>query len=163
MTIIINISKADKHLSIDWDAMPPIAQRHIIEYGLRQKLNDAGSQFKKGEEHCGENAFAAAEVTLSALMAGNVTTRVARGAKTLEEQFFTRHLRGLFTALKLGKIATEIDVSDDTLLEKISAKTGKPASAIEAALQKQALISAEAKRKADAEANALLGDIMLGD
>lgn len=157
--IIINISKAEKSLSVDWDAMPEAAQRHIIEYGLRQKLNDAGSQFKKGEENFADNAFGAAETVLAALMAGQVTVRQSKGSATLEQRFFTKHLRALFTTLKLGKIATETDTSDDTLLAAIAEKTGKDAEVIRAVVQKQADASADAKRKADAEQAAMLADI----
>lgn len=77
MTISINISKADTLLQVNWDAMPENAKAHIIEYGLRQKLNDAGSQFKKDEEGCADKALNAAEAVLEALMAGQVTIRKA--------------------------------------------------------------------------------------
>jgi hypothetical protein len=37
----VKIAKADKVLSIDWDAMPENAQRHIIEYGQNLMMPEA--------------------------------------------------------------------------------------------------------------------------
>lgn len=40
MILTINVSKAKRSFNVDWDLLPPEARRHIIEYGLRQNLND---------------------------------------------------------------------------------------------------------------------------
>lgn len=156
MSINIIISKADKPLVVKWDEMPEAAQRHIIEYGLRQKLNDAGSQFKKGEENFAALAFGAAENVLAALMAGQVSVRQSRGTTTLEERFFTKHLRALYTTLKLGKVE---DQENEALLDAVALKTGKDVETISAVIQKQADASADAKRKADIEAASMLAEI----
>lgn len=138
----ILISKADKPLAVDWDAMPEVAKRHIIEYGLRQKLNDAGSQFKKGEAHCAENAFNAAESVLSALMDGRVRVVVAVDAND-------KALRKFALALA-ARVKAGFDKEDslDDLLLAIADKTDKEPDAIRAALQ----------RKVDAD-NALKAEI----
>lgn len=136
------ISKADKPLAVDWDAMPEVAKRHIIEYGLRQKLNDAGSQYKKGEAGCAANAYGAAEAVLAALMDGRVRVVVAAGAND-------KALRKFALALaKHVKAGFEEDDSLDDLLQAIADKTDKPTDAIKAALQ----------RKVDAD-NALKAEI----
>lgn len=136
----ILISKADKTLPIDWDAMPDVAKRHIIEYGLRQKLNDAGSQFKKGEENFAENALGAAENVLAALMEGRIRVVVAQGSN---DKALRKFALALAAHVKAG---FENDDSLDDLLIAIADKTDKPTDRIRAALQKQ--VDAEAALKA---------------
>jgi hypothetical protein len=38
--ISIRIAKFDQSVDVDWDALPLESKRYIIEYGLRQNLND---------------------------------------------------------------------------------------------------------------------------
>ena len=129
--INVLISKAEKPIAVDWDAMPDVAKQHIIEYGLRQKLNDAGSQFKKGETDCAANALNAAEAVLSALMDGRVRVVVAVGAND-------KALRKFAIALaKHVKAGFEENDSLDDLLQAIADKTDKEPVAIRAALQRK--------------------------
>lgn len=140
MSIIINISKAGKSLSIDWEALPDVAKSHIIEYGLRQKLNDAGSQFKKGEEGTEANAFAAAETVLEALKKGliRVNTSIDAGEKAL------RKMAELFC--KKAGIPVDKEDSLEDLLEALGEKLGREPDAIRASLEKK--VEAEAAVKA---------------
>lgn len=136
----ILIKKANKTLSIDWDAMPQNAKNFIIEYGLRQKLNDAGASAtikELGSDEAGKQAFAYAENMLAALMSGSIAVRSAKAGLTLEERIYSRVLRAVFKQVTGKKISTEVDVSNETLLEEISAKTGKPKEAIEKAIGKR--------------------------
>lgn len=140
MTILINISKAGKSLSIDWEALPEVAKAHIIEYGLRQKLNDAGSQYKKGEEGTAANAFAAAETVLEALKKGliRVNTSMDVGEKAL--------LAMAKVFMKKAGLAFGKDASLDDLLEALGEKLGREPDAIRASLQRK--VEAEAQVKA---------------
>lgn len=140
MSIIINISKAEKSLTIDWETLPPVAQAHIIEYGLRQKLNDAGSQFKKGEDGTAENAFAAAEAVLDALKKGliRVNTSISAGEKAL--------LAMAKVFMKKAGLAFDKEASLDDLLEALGEKLGREPEAIKTSLQRK--VDAEAEVKA---------------
>lgn len=144
--ITIYISKADKTLPIDWDSMPENAQRHIIEYGLRQKLNDAGSSAttkELGEVQAGEQALAMAENVLSALMAGNVHVRRAASQMTLEERCFLKVLKALFKKA-VGKPE---DKTKEELITGLANKFGKGEEAIILALEAKAKDMAEVERK----------------
>lgn len=43
MTYSIQINKTNENLQIDFDSFPEHVKNHIIEYGLKQKLNDCHS------------------------------------------------------------------------------------------------------------------------
>lgn len=136
MTISIHIAKADKTLSVDWDNMPEAAQRHIIEYGLRQKLNDAGSSAtvkELGKERAGADAFAMAEVSLQALMEGRLRVVSARSSG---DKALLKVLHALYKHVVKADADKSAEIDD--LIEAISDKTGKPADAIRAAAQRKA-------------------------
>jgi len=76
----INLAKAGTGISVDFSAMPENAQAFVIEYGLRQILNDCASSVKKGEKDAPAIALGLAEKRLAKLMAGDFT-RTAGGAK----------------------------------------------------------------------------------
>lgn len=144
--IKIYISKADATLNIDWDAMPEVAKQHIIEYGLRQKLNDAGSSATKkelGAQAAGEQALAMAEVSLAALMNGQTKTRVARSAMPLEDKFFLKELKALYK--KVFKSTMEMETN--LALDSIAKELGRDVSELEEALTKKALAEVEAHKK----------------
>ena len=50
MEITTYIRKAGESVTIDFDELAPNVQTFIIEYGLRQKLNDAHSQVDKDDK-----------------------------------------------------------------------------------------------------------------
>ena len=151
--ITINISKADKPVSIDWDSLPKVSQQHIIEYGLRQKLNDAGSQFttkELGEAEAGKRALEVAENVIAALKAGNISQRQSKGSATLEQRMFAKVLRDLWKQVTKGKLTAEDDTSNEALLETLSAKTGKDVETLTAAIESKANALAELERQAAA-------------
>jgi hypothetical protein len=139
----VKIAKADKVLSIDWDAMPENAQRHIIEYGLRQKLNDAGSSatVKELGEQAGPQALAMAEVVLEALMKGNVHVRQAAANLTLEERMFNKILKALVKKAGLDEGST---------IDALASKLGKPVESINKAIEAKAAKDAEVQRQINA-------------
>ena len=145
--LTIYISKSDSTLSVDWDKMPENAQRHIIEYGLRQKLNDAGSAAttkELGKDEAGKQALSMAENVLSALMEGKVTVRSAASSMTLEERAFAKVVRAFYKKL-IGKPADDFDV--DNAVEQIAKKAEKSLEDTRAALELKA--QAEAKVMAE--------------
>lgn len=142
----ISIAKSGSILSVDWNAMPENAQRHIIEYGLKQKLNDAGASITKDEEPDEvkrlEQKLSVAETVLSALMRGDVTVRQARSGETLEQRKFILELSRTFKKLfKRG-----IDENENALA-LLAAKLGRTEQEIHAALEKKAALAAELHRK----------------
>ena len=94
----IYISKADKVLSVDFDSLPEVSKRFIIEYGLKQKLNDAGSSAtvkELGPNEAAKQAFALAEASLQALASGQISVRVAKPQESLEEREYKKLLRSM--------------------------------------------------------------------
>lgn len=131
--INVYLSKSDCNLAVDWDAMPDNAKQHIIEYGLRQKLNDAGSSAtvkELGKDEAAAQAKAMAENVLEALMAGRVTVRTAT-AKI--DRFMLQALKDIY------KVAVGGSAKDaDTMHEAIIKAKGCSEATLEAAIAKRA-------------------------
>lgn len=138
MEYTINIGKAGRAIVVNWDAMPEIAQRHIIEYGLRQKLNDAGSAAiarELGAVEAGIAAYGRAERTLAALMAGELRAVSGKGALSLEQRAEQNVIRRVFKA-QLGRpFGKERDISNEGLLAAIAQAKGKSPAGIRKAIQ----------------------------
>lgn len=147
----IYISKADAFLEVDFDAMPENAKAFIIEYGLKQKLNDKGASATVkdlGPVEAGKQAFAMAETSLEALMAGRISVRTAAQTISAEDRISLRVTRSLYKQFIGAK--PEDDVSRETLVEVIAKKTEKEVSTIENAITKRvkAELEIEAAKKA---------------
>lgn len=150
--ITIYISKADKNLPVDWDKMPEHAKVHIIEYGLRQKLNDAGSSAtakELGKDEAGKQAFAMAEVVLDALMAGNTKVRQAASGMTLEERMYAKVLKAVY------KKIFEKPLEHDKGLEDLAKKLGKDEETLHQGILAKAKVEAETYLKIQALKSAL--------
>lgn len=148
--ITIYISKSDSNLNVDWDNMPENAKAHIISYGLRQKLNDAGSAAttkELGKDEAGKQALSMAENVLSALMAGNVTVRQASVSMTIEEREFNKIVKALYKKA-IGKPDTDFDHEEG--LKQLAQKLGKSVDTLTAAIQLKAEANAEVVRKVQA-------------
>lgn len=80
-TFNIDINKINSNQEVDFDKLPDNAQRFIIEYGLRQILNDAHSQciVKNYDdmEELKSDVESAIKAKLGALQSGEITTRRA--------------------------------------------------------------------------------------
>lgn len=135
--INIYISKSDSNLQVDWDNMPEASKAHIIQYGLRQKLNDAGSSATEkalGKDEAGKQALALAENVLEALMEGKVTVRQAAISQTLEEREYSKLVKSLAKRAKLkadtdetlpsliARLANALKLDEAALIEKLLAK-----------------------------------------
>ena len=143
--ITIYLSKSDSTLSVDWDNMPDNAKAHIIEYGLRQKLNDAGSAAtvkELGQDEAAAQAKAMAENVLDALMQGKVTVRQAAQSLTSEQRAYNKILKSIFK--KLFKNA-EFDA--DTALDLVAGELNKPTDEIKTKIEAKAVVEAETARK----------------
>lgn len=133
----ILIKKANKTISVDWDAMPAHAQQFIIEYGLRQKLNDSGASAtikELGTDEAGNQAFALAEKTLSALMEGDISVRVGAKALTLEEKAEQNVIRAWFKKICKRALAKEPQQDNQSLLEAMAKTLGKSPDKLKLAL-----------------------------
>lgn len=137
---IINIAKSGKSLSVDFNSLPEVSKQFIIEYGLRQKLNDAGSSAtvkELGAIEAGNQAFALAEASLAALIAGDVSRGAGKAGMTLEERITQRVIRATFKAVCKRPVSKEPSADNDSLLAAIGQVYGKPADVILKALQKK--------------------------
>lgn len=66
----IRIAKTNQTLEIDFKTLPEATKQYVIQYGLKQCLNDAHSAFKDVAEAKGQ-----VEAKLEALQNGSVTLR----------------------------------------------------------------------------------------
>lgn len=134
----VYISKADCTIDVNWDEMPENAKAFIIEYGLKQKLNDAGSSATVkdlGKDKAGEQAKAMAEVVLASLMEGKVTVRQAAVTLTQEEREFNKLVKSYYKKL-IGKPGDDFDY--EVALEEIAIKLDKTLEDTQAAIQAKA-------------------------
>lgn len=70
MTYSINVNKLNESVAVDFEALPDNAKQYVIEYGLKQIVNDSHSGIKDKEE-----VKAVIERKLQALAEGNITIR----------------------------------------------------------------------------------------
>lgn len=79
MTYTVQIAKTQQTLNIDFATLPEASQKYIIQYGLKQCLNDSHSAFKDVEEAKGQ-----VEAKLEALQNGTVTLRATSTARIVD-------------------------------------------------------------------------------
>lgn len=165
MSYNILISKTGETLAVDFDAMPEHVKAHIIEYGLKQKLNDAHSQHTEKSDPSGyvEKSRAAAAKCLENLMAGELRANRASSALAGFDLAFVTwaiahkaKLKGLHEAFGgkeklvefIGKETNEPLI--DLLCEKLNANDVGLRKGIESWYQAEmARRAAEAKQNAD--------------
>ena len=143
----IYISKADKVLSVDFDSLPEVSKRFIIEYGLKQKLNDAGSSAtvkELGPNEAAKQAFALAEASLQALASGQISVRIAKPQESLEEREYKKLLRSM---LKKAFPQEQEALMESGGVEALAALHKVESPRMEAALRTKAKANAEIERK----------------
>ena len=143
----IYISKADKVLSVDFDSLPEVSKRFIIEYGLKQKLNDAGSSATVkdlGPNEAAKQAFALAEASLQALTSGQISVRVAKPQESLEEREYKKLLRSM---LKKAFPQEQEALMESGGVEALAALHKVESPRMEAALRTKAKANAEIEQK----------------
>ena len=148
MTYKIKLAKAKTDLTVDFNAMPEIAQRYIIEYGLGQKLNDSGAHAtvkELGEEEAAAQALSSAESVLTALMAGNITQRVSAARATPLDKIKLKIAKAIF-----GKVfgdKPEKGTGFDDLISAIAEKTEKDSEALEGIITEKATAQMEIEKQ----------------
>lgn len=150
--MLVYISKAGKSIEVNWDAMPEATQKHIIEYGLRQKLNDAGASAttkELGEKEAGLQAFAAAEVVVAALLEGKITVRSKGASVSFEDKTRLDIIAGL---VKKQSLPEGTDIAD--LIESLGTTEEKLEAAI-AKLVASKVAARDAAKRARDEAKSL--------
>jgi len=134
----IPITKADTNLTVDWDSLPEVSKQFIIAYGLKQKLNDAGSSAtvkELGKEEAAAQSLSVAESILENLQKGIVNMR---SVSTKADRFITNAARELFKKAVGGKLDEMPDSSNKFLINAIAEKLGKDVELIQAAVEKRA-------------------------
>lgn len=91
MQYTIHVNAVDRDITVDWDSMPETAREFVIQYGLRQKLNDC---HVSGETPDEKNA--AVDKTVAALMSGDIRVGAARAGDPVSAEA-KRLARGLAT------------------------------------------------------------------
>lgn len=144
----VHISKAGKCLAVDFASMPENAQRMIIAYGLKQKLNDCGASATKkllGKEEAAAQSLAAAENMIEALMSGNITVRQAASGVSLFERKLRQVIAKFYKKILDKKLEDEMD--NAAAIAGIAQKLKREPEAILAAFTKQAeILVKEAER-----------------
>lgn len=142
----INISKAKNTLAVDWDVMPQVAKDYIIQYGLKQKLNDCYATVVVGADNPAEVAFSAASEMLANLMAGNITVRTAAAVATLEDKVRARIIKANFKKYVGKSLSKELNQDNASLIAAIATKTGKTIDFITSKLEERVVIEVELER-----------------
>lgn len=142
----ITISKAKTTLAVDWDNMPQNAKDYIIQYGLKQKLNDCYATLVVGADNPAELALGVATDMLANLMAGNITVRVAAAVASLEDKIRTRVIRANFKKFCGRTVAKERNQDNASLIAEIAKSTGKSVEFITTKLEERVTVEVELER-----------------
>lgn len=142
----INISKAKQTLSVDWDNMPQVAKDFIIQYGLKQKLNDCYATVVVGADNPAEVAMSTASEMLANLMAGNITVRTAAAVASLEDKVRARIIKANFKKYVGTAVSKELNQDNASLIAAIATKTGKTIEFITSKLEERVIIEVELER-----------------
>ncbi len=119
----IYIKKANKSLDIDFDSLPPHVQAHIIEYGLKQKVNDCHAS-----EDNPDTAWALVQALASRLQEGDITKRA--GGRSPSEIELDNLLSA--TLKQIGRPTKEIkDLGREERISLIAKFLSKDASLVE--------------------------------
>lgn len=122
----IQISKAAQAVVIDFDAMPADVQAHIVEYGLRQKLNDRLSDMSAAKGHSPADMMTEVNELIAAMMAGEVTMRAGRTADPVAKQAHTIGIDRARSAMRKAKgLWTERASAKGMKLEEFIRAVGK--------------------------------------
>ena len=81
----IAINKANEAVEVDFANLPENVQKHIIEYGIKQKLNDKHSQIKSDEKDAPALVMELVQALLSDWEAGKVAASRSGGVTSLEK------------------------------------------------------------------------------
>lgn len=69
----VHVNKAGTSYTIDFDALPVVSKEFLVDYGLKQKLNDTVNDPKyKGDEEASQTEI---ERVIAALREGTITVR----------------------------------------------------------------------------------------
>lgn len=142
----INISKAKNTLAVDWDNMPQNAKDYIIQYGLKQKLNDCYATVVIGAENPADVAMEAAKAMLENLMAGNITLRTAAAVASLEDKVRARIIKANFKKYVGTSPSKELKQDNESLIAAIATKTGKTVEFITTKLEERVAVEVELER-----------------
>jgi len=120
-TTIISVSKAQQSYNIAWDSLPPASRDFIINYGLRQYLNDSVAGVKPDQTI---EAQKAVNARMEALRLGTVGVRATVERNPIKAEA----KREVLKALRLKKIKPE---NVENLEEIISRHAEKHAGRLE--------------------------------
>lgn len=151
----ITIAKAAKNVVVDFDALPDVSKAYIIEYGLRQSLNDATASLKRDEYKTDgefqDAALAVAEKKLAGILSGELRQSVGRIGDPIEAEYMRLAIAAISTAIvnKGGKLK---DYTMKQLRERATALAEKnPDVAARLRAKAEATVAEKAEFAADIE------------
>lgn len=118
----IYIKKADKVVDVDWNAFNDDVKNHIIEYGLKQKLNDAHSHIKASDDKAAELAITEVDRVLSNLYAGNIRPTARRQGQTQYSKIWNRLLLKMMSVIQVNGQPLNTQKKAQAVLEKLDEK-----------------------------------------
>lgn len=149
----VQIAKTGQSVEVDFKALPANSQEFIINYGLRQMLNDCHSALTvKGwegtQEAFNEAVMKAVSDKLAAIASGDLSIRKAGKAEPVDpvERLALRMARELIKDALAAKKLTIKKIGEEKFESLVEAKMEKDGEA----LRKEA--KAQLKRKADLQA-----------
>lgn len=123
MSHSIRVAKLDRDFAIDFDALPANAQAFIIEYGLRQKLNDAISALNMEAEGAQADGVAKVTSVIEALQNGEIRLMGGREGDPIKAEAKRLATVAVNAAIKAaGKVQKQYKDQLPALVDKYLAK-----------------------------------------
>ena len=151
----ISIAKAGESVTVDFDALPEVSQKYIIEYGLRQSLNDATASLKRDDYETDDDfkaaALAVANKKLDGILSGELRQSAGRIGDPVEAEYMRLAVAAISTAIvnKGGKLK---DYTMKQLRERASGLAEKnPEVAARLRAKAEATVAEKAELAADIE------------
>jgi hypothetical protein len=124
MTNIFNItvSKTNQQFNIDFEALPKASQDYVIQYGLKQCLNDCHSAFKDVD-----HAKAQVEMKVEALRSGTVSLRaIGERIDPVTKAVNDRLITLVATAAKMTRknLIAKLKASGQSIREYVAKQNG---------------------------------------
>lgn len=129
----VAITKAKKTLEVNLENIPQKGLEYIIQYGLKQCLNDAHSQVKAGDT---DNAMKAAKAKLAKIIAGTVEPGGATFGTTKLDPTFKEARTIVLGALAKAGVKPIGKIPDEATLAKVMAKYKIPVAKVMAKAKK---------------------------
>lgn len=119
----IRVAKLDRDFTVDFDNLPENAQSFLIEYGIRQKLNDAISGLDMNKPNAEADGVEKINAVIAALVAGEIRLMGGREGDPVKAEAKRLATVAVNAAIKAaGKVQKQYKDQLPALVEKYLAK-----------------------------------------